>query len=238
MNLAGIDAYVVRARIAPLTLVITPFLIFISAISFPLSAWNATWPVFGFAIILLVAELGRDLGKRLEPELWRSWGGAPTTVMLRYRAASNRVIVDDRHRRVERAVGGITLPTVDEEVADPSAADDAYETAVAVLRSRTQDSTKFPRVYSENVSYGFRRNVYGLRRWGVGSCAATLFCCLAAVAPLYRSGGIPATMVLALPLVAAASALWLWRRVNTAWVKVPADAYAERIMHAASELAE
>jgi hypothetical protein len=70
---------------------------------------------------------------------------------------------------LEEQVAGLRLPTEAEEVQDPEGADAVYELAVGALRERTRDTNQYPPVPSENARYGFRRNVLGLRPYGIAT---------------------------------------------------------------------
>lgn len=56
---------------------------------------------------------------------------------------------------------------LEQEQADPTAADHSYAAAVAVLREATRDTNRYPLVFAENVSYGFRRNCWAIRPFGI-----------------------------------------------------------------------
>ena len=80
-----IDIYVWKARrTAFLIAAIPPALAAFAW--FPHADWKLLTPVLTFfGMFALVAQLGRDKGKVKEPLLFQSWGGKPTTVMLRHR---------------------------------------------------------------------------------------------------------------------------------------------------------
>jgi hypothetical protein len=74
------------------------------------------------------------------------------------------------------------------------------------------------------VNYGYRRNLWGLRTIGIVSTT------LAAAALGYRiyqmSGG--EILIGALALTVVFPLLWIFR-FTAEWVRIPADAYAERL---------
>src|SRR5690348_9817710 len=80
------DTYTRRARFEPALVVILP--LGLAAIAwFPdgIPGWkilSALIITFGGAA--LMSQLARDLGKRKEPALWKSWGGPPTSQLLRH----------------------------------------------------------------------------------------------------------------------------------------------------------
>src|SRR5581483_8369165 len=112
------------------------------------------------------AVLARNLGKNLEPNLWASWGGSPTTQLLRYRGPANPLMRERWHAVFSKLLGR-PLPTLQEEVENPSAADAIYEAAVKLQISKTRDSRKYSLLLKENTYYGFCRNLLGLRPTGI-----------------------------------------------------------------------
>jgi len=132
-----LDAYSIKARWSPVLLVVLPLLLLCFSLIPGLPAWTKLWPLAGAAgVVILAYQLGRDGGKRLQSSLWATWGGAPTTAALRHREAANPVLLARQHERIA-AITGKSLPTAQEERADPAGADHAYETAIAVLIART-----------------------------------------------------------------------------------------------------
>lgn len=233
-----LDIYSVKARWSPVFLAALPLLLTCVALIPSLPAWNKLWPLIGGAgVIILIDQLGRDAGKRMQPGLWASWGGAPTTAALRHQGSPNPVLLARRHEKLQ-ALMGHALPTEDEERADPAAADHAYETATSILISRArQRRVDFPLIFVENCNYGFRRNMLGLRPWGIW---LALISALAAVAGLattlagitkFSEGFLGA--VLAISVMALV--IW-WRVVTPDWVKRVAESYADRLFEAAESI--
>lgn len=233
-------AYNIRARWAPVFLVVLPPLTFCFSLVPGLPAWNKLWPLLGAAgIVILVDQLGRDGGRRLQPTLWASWGGAPTTAALRHRDAANPVLLARQHERIA-AIVGHALPAADEEQADPAGADHAYQAAIAVLIARTRGRRReYPLIFAENCNYGFRRNMLGLRPWGKLLAAAAGLLALAAIAArLAGLVNVPLALADVVLVVSAAATVIWWRVVTPDWVQPVAWAYAERLLEAAETLAE
>jgi hypothetical protein len=232
-----LDSYSRRARVAPVFLVTLPALLLGLALVPTLPAWHKLWPLLaGGGLLALVDQHGRDAGRRRQPGLWASWGGPPTTAMLRHAGTPNPVLLARRHRKLETLMGA-PLPTAQEEQADPAAADHVYATAVAILIQRTRSGETFPLIFTENRNYGFRRNMLGLRPLGIWiSAAAAVVAFVALIAAL--AGRINASEVsLLAALAAAVLLLMVWiRTVTPDWVKRAADAYAERLLEATETL--
>lgn len=183
----------------------------------------------------LAAQLVRDQGVRAQAGLWAGWGGAPTTQLLRWRGATNRVLHEQRRLAVAAATG-IALPSETDEQTDPQDADDRYEAAVARLRERTRGDD-FSRVHDENAWYGFRRNLYGCRAWARAAAAAGVVAALtAAYIGHATSHKIPVVPCL---VVAAFDLAWLcgcYLVITSDFVRRAGDRYAERLISAADNL--
>jgi hypothetical protein len=160
------DSYERRARLYPMLLSLSPLLAGTLTL-FPqwqLEAGQLVPAVIVLALAFLGSGIARDAGKRIEPRLFRNWGGIPTTQLLRH---SNTEIDEPTKQRYHTFLGqhvtGLKLPTADAEQEDPAAADNTYRSAVNWLRDNTRDQKRFPLVFYENVNYGFRRNLLGLK---------------------------------------------------------------------------
>ncbi len=106
-----------------------------------------------------------------------------------------------------------------------------YDSAVRRLRERTRDRRQFDLVFKENVSYGFHRNVYGLR-WAGRPLA--LLCVVANSSGLYYSASTEADPILILGIgslvfSAANAVVWLFA-VKQRWVHEAADGYARALL--------
>jgi hypothetical protein len=233
-----LDIYSVKARWSPAFLVALPLLLACVALIPSLSAWNKLWPLIGGAgVVILIDQLGRDAGKRMQPGLWASCGGAPTTAALRHRDSPNPVLLARRHEKLH-GLTGHALPTADEERSDPSAADHVYETVTAVLISRTRQRRKdFPLIFVENCNYGFRRNMLGLRPWGLWVAFASALAALAGLAiTLAGIAKFPEGFLSAVLAVSVVALVIWWRVVTRDWVKRAAESYAERLFEATESL--
>ena len=61
---------------------------------------------------------------------------------------------------------------------DQQVADKFYEQCGVWLRENTRDVKKFSLLFSENVTYGFRRNIFGLKRLAIGLNLLTVIVCV------------------------------------------------------------
>ncbi len=227
-----IDTYSGPARLVPVLITALP-LVLLGAVAFPrLTTIDRVLTLALIAALLpLFDQIGRVAGRRGEPRLLAAWGGLPTTQLLRWKGLTPPALQARRHQELERALG-MRLPTPAEEDADPAGADETYEMAVRALRVRTADSRA---VCAENRSYGFRRNLFGLRPWGCLAAAASL-AGLAIWLPL-SSPSLPQLGGLGILAAVDVALLMLWLVfVRQSWVREAAWIYAERLIDQAESL--
>jgi len=232
------DEYSFKARLIPAFLVLLP--IAIAAWAW-LQDFSPSWKLLGEIIVycggtFLLAQLGRDLGRRKEKDLFSAWGGKPTTRILRHRQSTLDGITLNRYHQKLGGMLSIEFPSKELEVADKKKADELYEAAVRVLLERTRDKGQFPLVFKENVNYGFRRNLWGMKPAAIAICSLSL---LAGFAPvvLAASGGMPIPPTGIISTVCNAVLLTWWIvRITPGWVRLPAEAYALRLLASSEQL--
>jgi hypothetical protein len=172
-----LDPYDRKARLYPALLVL-----FVPVISISLVAPVFSNQLFGFASIavglgalMMMSSLGRECGKRMEPKLFQKWGGAPTTLMLLHQTTNLDQITLNRYKNfLETNIPGLNFLDKDIEIIDRQGATAVCESAVKWLREATRDSKKHSLIFAENVNYGFRRNLLGVKPLGLTICIFTL----------------------------------------------------------------
>lgn len=163
-----LDPYERKARLLPGLLLIFPASLTVMALWVDGQVWQkAILALCGTCgVPFLIANITRDAGKKLEAKLVSKWGGMPSTIMLRHSDSYfDSHTKKDYHKLLSNGTG-VVMPTPAEEAANPEAADAAYRTAGVWLREKTKDRKKFDHVFRENISYGFRRNITGLKYQG------------------------------------------------------------------------
>ena len=225
------DTYTFLARVSPLLVLIFPAVLAVFAWAPNGFTLPTTLTAVGMfvAVSFFAAQLGRDNGVALQKRLWFTWGGPPTTQLLRHRNHPNPHVLARYHKKLAFLLG-TPLPTAKEEQLAPEEADKLYDAATALLRQKTRDLKAFPLVFKELTNYGFRRNLYGCRRSGILiSFLSTLAIALAAL--------IEANVEHWVHCMIAASFFAFWvLRVNSGWVKIPAFAYAKSLLEASESL--
>src|SRR5712692_8676930 len=159
------DAYTLRARIFPALIATASVIILLGAvIPWQRLSWMHLFASAAALIILYaMADLARRRGRALEPELIRQMGGLPSTTMMRHSDDTFDGATKARMHQILACKVGAKAPTAAEEAADPAAADKFYASCGHCLRENTRDHKKFSILFDENVAYGFRRNLLGLR---------------------------------------------------------------------------
>ncbi len=234
------DTYSRHARFYPGAIVMSPITLLAVV---PLATKPTWWSGVLFissasGVTYFGAQIVRSAGRREEARLWASWGGAPTTQMLRFRNAENQVAVARRHAQLTRLLPDLQLPNEIAESTDPKAADQYYETAVKTLIARTRNKERFARVFDELCQYGFRRNLWGCRKpglWlaalGLALTAALGFLALLTSINISISGLLVAAIADVLLLAA------LYIVVTPDWVRETAEAYALQLISSLEDLA-
>jgi hypothetical protein len=233
------DGYERKARLYPALLLFMPVAVVVGCgLGTSVSRAEA---VCGLVVscggLLLLAQIARDAGKRKERSLFERWGGIPSMCIFRHADARMDAITKARcHKTMSNLVKEAKAPSADEETADPIAADGVYTAWSTYIRVNTRDTRKYALLFQENINYGYRRNVWGLRPTGIIVTSASLAGAVAWLYVRYRSNGqISVELVIASVITLVLLLLWLFH-FTADWVRIPADAYAERLTEAIDSL--
>jgi hypothetical protein len=161
--LSFVDIYVVRARLFPAILAAAPaFALAVVCVAWDRLALSQVIATLALGVLLFVlADLARRRGKRIEAIVEKRLGGRPSA--LRYRDTTLSDVAKARYLVFLGSKLGEIAPSPADEARDPVAADQFYDRASAWLREHTRDTKKFSILFEENITYGFRRNLYGLK---------------------------------------------------------------------------
>jgi hypothetical protein len=232
-----LDEYDRNARLKPALLTVLPASLLIAAqgLEFSKVTGLLAGPITAVGFTYVLAQFARDWGKRKQPHLFALWSGLPTTAKLRHRNTTLNPHTRARYHEVAGALIGKTLPSQVEENDNPQEADLIYDSVGDCLREKTRDTKKFPLVFKELVSYGFRRNLWGMKPFGISvACGCIALQILILIRQIMGHDPVTPIVVLALILNVVLVIGWIFV-VNPDWVRIPADAYAERLL--ASSLA-
>lgn len=234
------DGYERKARLYPALLLVAP--VVATAVAILPAKFSGLQSlmaaVVGCGGAFLLTQLARDAGKNGEKGLFARWGGLPSVAIFRHRDTRLDSITKARyHKKLASLVKEAKAPTLEEEQADPNAADGVYAAWSNYLRVNTRDTKKFALLFQENVNYGYRRNVWGLRAIGIAACVLSSLVAGAYLYYVHQSTekldeAVAAAGAFALVLLAC----WIFC-FSADWVRVAADAYAERLAECAETLA-
>jgi hypothetical protein len=218
------DEYSRNARLYPGLIVAAP-IILVAALFLPREPMLIVASVVVSAgMMLLLANFARSRGKSLEKRLIRRWDGFPTTKMLRHRQPQNAAQFERRRQRLEKLYGK-QLPTRSEEAAHADRADETYVDATRFLIVRVNEQrADFPRVHEENITYGFARNLLGLKP--IAIIVILVAAIVDGVVVLTDRNEVVAVAILTLHL--ALLVFWVLF-VKPSWVLQAGQTYAERL---------
>ncbi|MGO7543143.1 hypothetical protein ACC786_12025 [Rhizobium ruizarguesonis] len=231
-----LDGYVVRARLFPAILAIAPALVFLLVtvggnyedLGLPEVLMSLTVGVLFFAF----ADIARRFGRRAERKVFTSSGGRPFPTVLRHRdKVVNPKSKAHYHSYLSRELGE-AAPSPEQEDADPVAADEFYVSCGDLLRERTRDQSRFHLLFAENVSYGFRRNLYGLKYSGLLLNAVTA---AASFWLFYQAAGANLPQYGVVLVVAAIHALYFTAGVTRKSVLDASDQYGRQLVLSCDE---
>lgn len=241
-----LDPYDRQARLYPALLAISPVVLVAGCLygahSSPLTTGAAILASFGF--LFWMANLARDRGKTLEPSLFAEWGGKPSIQLLQHSDSRIDPVTKQRYHAALSTRMGIAFPTPEREASEKLEASTVYESATRWLLEHTRDARSHALLFKENIAYGFRRNMLGLKPLGlsIGS-GAVLWAAIASEAVSISASSLQFASPMALPanqVVAVAGSvlltlMWLVG-VTKERVRIAAFAYAERLLAACESL--
>lgn len=233
------DSYDRKARLYPALLVVLPIALEVgAAVSIKASTVeSAVSTLVSCGGAFLLTQLARDRGKRGESSLFNQWGGMPSVAILRHRDQRIDPITKDRyHKKLSTLVKGTRAPSAVMETTNPGLSDDTYNAWCTYLRTHTRDTKKYALLFQENVNYGYRRNVWGLRRFGLTTSALSLLVSSGWGYVVYKASGHVQGEFIISALIALSFLLFWGAIVSPAWVQIPANAYAERLIETVEHL--
>jgi len=159
------DAYSIRARLFPAIIAAAPafaaLTLLISWKSFALSNLIASLGIL--VLLFAIADFSRSRGRAIQDKLYIEHGGTPSITMFRRNDKTIDAGSKDRYRVFLAGKLAVEAPSSVEESTNQAAADEFYGQCGNWLRQNTRDTKKFPILFTENITYGFRRNLLGVK---------------------------------------------------------------------------
>ena len=186
-----------------------------------------------------MAHLTRSLGRNAENRLFKEWGGKPTTIWLSHQDNNLDPMTTARyHLFLTQNVPNWRAPDATEECKDFEKASLVYDSAVRWLRESTRDKSKFKLLFQENISYGFRRNLYGLKKLGIFISISCLLINVMATYRIFTSDTTGLEVVGWASLAVCALVFLSWTCViKKSWVRDAANGYARALLASCDQLA-
>jgi hypothetical protein len=234
-----LDEYERSARLAPGLIALLPAVIVVFSLGLRSDpAIAAALGVLGtIGMPLLLTSVVRQRGLDAQASLWRDWGGSPTVQSLRHESTVATATQRAHWRRAIERCTGVRMPTEAEEHDDRSGTDDTYALATSQLIEQTRDREAFPLVAAEGKSYGFARNLYGMRTPAIAVSLIAL-AVLAGSIVLERSGDLDVRPVdLYVGAVVDVVLLLVWIVIVTGErVRIAGFRYADRLLASADRV--
>jgi hypothetical protein len=229
-----LDGYTLRARLAPAVIAAAPAFAFVALLLSwsRLSVSNAIATLGLAALLFALSDFARARGKCIEPMIFKALSGKPSITMLRF--ADDSFDAQSKTRYLAFLAGKLSesTPTEDDERRDPAAADACYERCGAWLRENTRNVKKFSILFNENVSYGYRRNLFALKWPALALNGGVVLLCLWVLVggePFAALGALKSRVMVVLA-VAAIHALYIGFAINQRLVADAARSYARQLI--------
>ncbi len=228
------DTYSIKARIYPMLIVYSPFSILLIIIIWNFNEyWHYGIPVGVLSLLAyLTSHLGRDSGKKKEPRLWQDWGGSPTNQLFRW--SDNRIDKYTKarnHSKMNTLCSTGNMVDTTYEINNPNESDHIYCSWNSFLRSSTRDISKYPLIFKENINYGFRRNLWGLKPFAILSVIILMvITCLFFMFSIgiWASEYTP-MLLLGIEIILSIFLIFWFVVVKKSWVRLVAFEYAKRL---------
>ena len=233
--------YSFQARVLPMTFALLPIMITGAILSINFAQFTPFLISSGAtaALSFFLSQVGRDAGKKKEPKLWESWGGTPSITLLKWSDSNIDVHTKGRYHTKLQSICPLTpSPDRSYEIANPIGCIDCYNSWTAFLISRTRDTKEFKLLFLENINYGYRRNLWGLKPFAVCFvllCIIATYLDFASRIDSYDPKTFGNTFVVAELLLLIILFIWLLL-IKPNWVKTVAFSYAKRLLEATEKL--
>lgn len=159
------DSYQLKAGLTPAIVTLLPlFPIIFYCVPGINSITDFAFPIIILsALLYILASICRTLGHNKEKKLFNTWGGKPTSVLLRQTNSTIDCQTKARYySTIQNLLPDLHLPTKSEEEADLEKCDEIYDSVSKYLRANTRGA-EHQLLKCENEDYGMWRNIYGLK---------------------------------------------------------------------------
>jgi hypothetical protein len=167
----GLDRYDLNARLRPALFVLLPVLV--TALFWLPQVRTFAGAIVSFlsacGVLYFLSQAARQRGRAVERKLGDRVGRAHSARMLTHADDTINVETKGRYYTYLRSHGRV-LSTPDEEIAAPREAVDRARGAIDWLLEHTRPAARTSLLFDENIAYGFRRNLYGMKPIALALC--------------------------------------------------------------------
>lgn len=172
----GLNRYDLNARVRPALLVLLP--IFLIAFFWLPQTRTAVGAIIGLlsacGFLYFMAQVARHQGRNAERKLGDRVGRAYSARLLLHADDAINAVTKARYHAYLRSHGQ-EISSHDEEAVHPEMAAARARSAVDWLLEHTRsDSKTSSMLLDENIAYGFRRNLFGMKPIAIGICIVAL----------------------------------------------------------------
>ena len=234
--MAKLDSYSIYARTFPVYITIAPIVLILFAILPKGLDWKLGVPasIAWFPLSYLCRQIGGYLGKKRENSLWNKWGGPPTTRFLRHgNSEFNTMLRRLIHHKLRGL--GLYVPSQDEQDQNPREADDHYQSATKELIRLTRNTRCFHLVFKGLKEYGFWRNIFALKPFGLMLAILSFGVCVIMAFHDWSTGNQFVLAVVCGIINLGLIIVWFFFITEQA-VSLAADRYARFLLEAALDL--
>lgn len=239
-----LDPYDRKARLGPALLCGLPLVVSVVLL---IPELGVIWGSIGVILVYcggcaVLIQIVRDLGKALEKRLYKKWGGKPSVAMLRHSDSRLPKPTKNRYRSfLSRAIPGLILASPQQEKTNPEQADVGYDSANRWLLEQTRDHSQFNLLFTENMNYGFRRNLLGLKPVTLGIEVAALVLVISITVSSWTDEIASTTPFISLGwwmsvLFIVGHTFIFMKYVRDNWVLKAAETYAQQLLAACDVL--
>lgn len=245
MNLSDyFDQYSLSARVRPALFIVLPIILTAYILFEPLRTLlgSLLGILLTCGVVNFFANQMSSQGNVLQDKLFKKWGGAPTTLILRH--SDNELDKYTKQRYREKLVSLVSnFKNVSEraERANPTDADQYYISAINYLREKTRDSEKYPLILKENMNYGFSRNLLAFKSTAITIILISLAISLLIIVVTFKdkyvdinSLSLLSPQYYVLVILHIIFLLFWCLMINETWVKV--RAYAKRLLSSCEDI--
>lgn len=247
MNLSDyFNQYSLSARVRPALFIVLPIILTAYILFEPLRTLlgSLLGILLTCGVVNFFANQMSSQGNLLQDKLFKKWGGAPTTLILRH--SDNELDKYTKQRYREKLVSLVSnFKNVSEraERANPTDADQYYISAINYLKEKTRDSTKYPLILEENMNYGFSRNLLAFKSTAIIIILISLAISLLIIFFTFKdkyvdinSLSLLSPQYYVLVILHIIFLLFWCLMINETWVKVRAYAYAKRLLSSCEDI--